>query len=82
MPDDSGAARSTTDIQLHDETRLNELLKWYDQQIVLAAKSKELSELKTAIAKARAEEAFALVQVARITSLDPEEETKEEEKVN
>lgn len=65
---------STEDIDLQDGVRYKDILKWYDQQIVLATKSKELSELKSAIAKARAEEAFALVQVARMSVYGGEEE--------
>jgi hypothetical protein len=68
---------STEDIDLQDGGRYKDILKWYDQQIVLATKSKELSELKSAIAKARAEEAFALVQVARMSVYGGEGEKEE-----
>lgn len=70
---------TANDIDLQDEKRLKDIIKWYDQQIALAAKSKELSELKSAIARARADEAFALVQVARMTAYDPATDPKEEQ---
>lgn len=50
-----------------DEDRLKQMIQWYDQQISLTAKSRELAVLKSDIAKARAEEIYALAQIAQLT---------------
>ncbi len=69
-------------VQLYDEVTLKNMTRWYDQQITLAEKSKDLAELKASIAKARVEETYALVQMARITAPAPEsgQPSQEQEK--
>ena len=64
---DTNTTPATKEVQLIDEQRLNQMIQWYDQQISLTAKSKELAVLKSEIAKARAEEIFALAQIAQLT---------------
>lgn len=60
-------------VQLYDDSTIKDMTRWYDQQITLAEKSKKLSQLKAEIAKARAEETYALVQIARLTAPPPED---------
>lgn len=64
---DAATPTSAKSIQLLDEDHLNQMIQWYDQQISLTAKSRELAVLKSEIAKARAEEIFALAQIAQLT---------------
>lgn len=55
-------------ITLLEEASLTSMLDWYDQQIKLAEKSKELAVLKSDIAKARMEESYAIVKIAEFTA--------------
>ena len=59
-------------IGLIDTPTFSGMLKWYDQQIQLAKKSKELSSLKAEIAKSKAEEQYAYAKLAEITAPAPQ----------
>jgi hypothetical protein len=58
-------------INIIEPVRYQSMLKWYDQQIALSKKAKELAELDAGTAKARAEETFHISQMARLTAPAP-----------
>jgi hypothetical protein len=77
----TAATEQPQKVQLYDDSTIKDMTQWYDQQITLAERSKTLSQLKADIAKARAEETYALVQIARLTAPPPaEKDTMGEEK--
>ena len=61
-------------VQLYDEQTFKNMGRWYDQQIVLARKSKELADLKASIAESHLKENYAYTQMARIAAPAPEDE--------
>jgi len=59
-------------IVLADPTRHSLMLKWYDQQISLAKKAKELAELNAQESEFRNKEAFFMTQMAKLMAPAPE----------
>ena len=60
-------------VQLYDEQTFKNMGRWYDQQITLAKKSKELADLKASIAESNLKETYAYTQMARIAAPAPED---------
>jgi hypothetical protein len=61
------------EVQLLSQQEIDIRLKYYDQQIKLAGKIKTLAELNADIAKARATEVHAMVQIAGMSAPEPED---------